>query len=155
MKKIEKLAEEMKTCTQCKRTLPKDSFCRWCLSPDGLAPQCRECRKKDRMRYACLNRDQVRESSRRRRAKNPELMRKQDAENAKRMRLKHKKKASVRKMVGYRVSNGIIKPLPCAFCGETKTVAHHNDYDKPLELLWLCTSHHRAWHRLFIAENTQ
>ena len=27
------------------------------------------------------------------------------------------------------------------------------DYSKPLEVMWLCLEHHRAWHRVFLADN--
>ena len=32
--------------------------------------------------------------------------------------------------------------LPCQICGR-KAEAHHYDYNKPLDVLWLCRSHHR------------
>lgn len=31
-------------------------------------------------------------------------------------------------------------------CGETETVGHHPDYDKPLEVQWLCRGHHMRAH---------
>jgi hypothetical protein len=41
-----------------------------------------------------------------------------------------------------------LSPLPCETCGNPdKTVAHHDDYNKPLEIRWLCRTCHRAWHR--------
>ena len=36
---------------------------------------------------------------------------------------------------------------PCEICG-AKAEAHHDDYDKPLEVRWLCFSHHREWHKI-------
>lgn len=32
-------------------------------------------------------------------------------------------------------------------CGETKVQAHHPDYSKPLEVIWLCVKHHMELHR--------
>ena len=44
-------------------------------------------------------------------------------------------------------SGKIIKPLKCSLCGsETKLVGHHFDYNKPLEVIWLCYSCHRIIH---------
>lgn len=32
-------------------------------------------------------------------------------------------------------------------CGSLKTEAHHDDYDKPLEVIWLCRKHHIELHK--------
>jgi hypothetical protein len=34
----------------------------------------------------------------------------------------------------------------CVVCGDLDTVAHHADYNKPLQVVWLCRSHHRMEH---------
>lgn len=35
----------------------------------------------------------------------------------------------------------------CEVCGRTRNVdAHHDDYAKPLDVRWLCRSHHRKLH---------
>ena len=36
--------------------------------------------------------------------------------------------------------------IKCEICGKEKTHAHHDDYDKPLNVRWLCAEHHRQWH---------
>ena len=43
--------------------------------------------------------------------------------------------------------DGTLTRQPCAVCGKEKTVAHHDDYGKPLEVIWLCGKHHRARHK--------
>jgi len=51
-------------------------------------------------------------------------------------------------------SSGRVLPKPCEDCGqkhsprpgETKLHAHHEDYAKPLEVVWLCPRCHRARH---------
>jgi hypothetical protein len=35
---------------------------------------------------------------------------------------------------------------PCSICGGTKSESHHDDYAKPLEVLWFCRRHHHAHH---------
>lgn len=40
-----------------------------------------------------------------------------------------------------------IERKPCEICGE-KAEAHHDDYNKPLEVRWLCFKHHREWHKI-------
>lgn len=41
---------------------------------------------------------------------------------------------------------GLLVPQPCARCGNIKSVAHHEDYSKPLKVVWLCHTHHRLRH---------
>ncbi len=42
----------------------------------------------------------------------------------------------------------LVKPKACSFCGkEGEVVAHHEDYSKPLQILWLCTECHGLRHR--------
>jgi ribosomal protein S27AE len=36
---------------------------------------------------------------------------------------------------------------PCIRCGEEKSLAHHEDYDKPLEVMWLCQPCHKQRHK--------
>lgn len=41
----------------------------------------------------------------------------------------------------------LVKPIGCSRCGEIRRLsAHHEDYTKPLEVLWLCSSCHKLKH---------
>lgn len=40
---------------------------------------------------------------------------------------------------------GFIAPVPCEVCG-AKAEAHHPDYDRPGDVVWLCRKHHRQAH---------
>jgi ribosomal protein S27AE len=44
---------------------------------------------------------------------------------------------------------GKLIPQPCEVCGRGYTVAHHDDYAAPLDVRWLCRSHHRKHHHQF------
>jgi hypothetical protein len=45
------------------------------------------------------------------------------------------------------IANGTLVRQPCEVCGTTRKIdAHHDDYSKPLEVRWLCRSHHRQHH---------
>ena len=41
---------------------------------------------------------------------------------------------------------GRIKRQPCVKCGKKKTHGHHEDYNQPLEVIWLCHKHHCERH---------
>ena len=49
--------------------------------------------------------------------------------------------------VAYAIKTGKIVPRPCEVCGAAKAQAHHDDYNKPLEVRWLCREHHEEWHK--------
>lgn len=56
-------------------------------------------------------------------------------------------KKAAQSAVSAAVARGDLKRLPCQECGSPRSQGHHPDYAKPLEVLWLCQRHHRAWHR--------
>lgn len=58
-----------------------------------------------------------------------------------------KKKANARAYVKEYVRRGVIKKSNCAVCGSDNTEMHHNDYNKPLEVVWLCREYHLALHK--------
>ena len=52
------------------------------------------------------------------------------------------------RMVGVAVRTGkMVKPNTCTKCArKTRLCGHHNDYTKPLEVEWLCSSCHKLRH---------
>jgi hypothetical protein len=49
---------------------------------------------------------------------------------------------------------GLLKREPCAVCGETKKIhAHHENYNLPLRVIWLCAKHHKEYHRRYPHKN--
>jgi hypothetical protein len=57
-----------------------------------------------------------------------------------------KYKQSARRKVRHAINTGKLKVLLCIKCGN-KAEAHHADYEKPLDVIWLCPLHHRELHR--------
>ena len=51
-------------------------------------------------------------------------------------------------VVGRAIKNGKLTRQPCERCGSTRNVdGHHDDYNKPLAVEWLCRSCHWKEHR--------
>lgn len=48
------------------------------------------------------------------------------------------------------IRNGSIIPSHCEECG-AKAHAHHDDYTKPLSIIWLCHTHHMERHTMLKA----
>ena len=44
------------------------------------------------------------------------------------------------------MKKGILQKQPCIECGKMKVHAHHEDYSKPLDVIWLCPIHHKRLH---------
>ena len=55
-------------------------------------------------------------------------------------------KVNVRQKLRYAVSVGKIKKLACNECGDVNSHAHHPDYSRPYEVIWLCRHHHVDLH---------
>lgn len=66
----------------------------------------------------------------------------------KRWKSRNQEKARAHKIVETRLRYGKLSKQPCERCGATDLVhAHHDDYSKPLEVMWLCPLHHKERHR--------
>lgn len=55
--------------------------------------------------------------------------------------------SAINQEVAKAVKDGIIPKGACEECGNTYTVAHHDDYNFPLQVRWLCYKHHFQWHQ--------
>lgn len=52
-----------------------------------------------------------------------------------------------RKKLFRAIESGILLRGKCQVCGRTGAEGHHFDYSKPLDVLWLCPTHHKDMHR--------
>jgi hypothetical protein len=53
------------------------------------------------------------------------------------------------------IRKGTLVRCPCEVCGSSAVEAHHCDYLKPLDVMWLCRKHHALWHQHLTAyDNT-
>ena len=49
--------------------------------------------------------------------------------------------------LGNALKLGKVVKQPCQKCGSPRSEAHHPDYSKPLEVVWLCRIHHVEEHK--------
>ena len=50
-------------------------------------------------------------------------------------------------IVGTALKSGSLVKLSCLICGN-ESEAHHPDYSRPLDVVWLCSSHHKEAHKI-------
>jgi hypothetical protein len=61
----------------------------------------------------------------------------------------YKKHTDIKKVhlkTNYAIKTGKLERKPCIVCGKPEAQAHHEDYLKPLEIIWLCPQHHKRRH---------
>lgn len=134
----------MKTCFKCGTEKPLVEFYKHKEMADGHLNKCKECAKADSMKHRIDNLDSVREYDRRRGKLSERIA--LNIQTTKAMRQKpgygHAHSA-----VSYAIRTGRIVKQPCQMCGtEIGIHAHHDDYTKPLDVMWLCVVHHKARH---------
>jgi hypothetical protein len=135
------MEQVMKFCFKCERGLPLSEFYKHPQMKDGHLNKCKDCTKKDAKENRNKNIEYYRQYDRDREyRKNPAYLKKYRAANKQRTR--------AHRMVSYHVSKGNLTAQPCERCGTTERVeAHHEDYSKPLDVMWLCSIHHKARHK--------
>lgn len=57
-------------------------------------------------------------------------------------------RANARSYLKVYVRRGKVTKGPCVVCGAADVLARIRDYAKPLDVVWLCRTHHRAHHAL-------
>lgn len=146
----------MKTCTTCLHAMPESGF--YLTGKGAPAAICKECAKKRARANYRRNREHYREYERGR-ATLPHRVEareqyKQTPQGISRLREGGRRyiernpvKRAAHILVGNAIRAGKLTRQPCEVCGCEKAQAHHDDYGKPLDVRWLCTTHHAEWHK--------
>lgn len=136
-----------KACSKCEATKPLEQFHKSKRSPDGRMSRCKACSnaranewKRDnperhnakRKRYYQRNRERLAEETRAYHAAFPERKAAHDAVKLAQLR-------------------GDLQKQNCSVCGDPNSEAHHDDYTKPLDVVWFCLMHHQYRHIEFRA----
>ena len=112
---------------------------------DGHLNKCKQCTKKDANNHRNNNLEKIRQYDKDRSKKEHRI--KAALEINRRWRSEDKKRAQSHNQVARAVKNGILNKEPCSICGDKKSMAHHESYDKPLEVVWYCQIHHKKRHK--------
>tara|TARA_R100001244_G_C5160549_1_gene130951 strand:+ start:130 stop:552 length:423 start_codon:yes stop_codon:yes gene_type:complete len=134
---------ELFKCSKCKEFKSKDLFSKQSSNSRGFRYDCKSCCNNWSRKYYKENPDKYVERNR------YELTEKgiknRRKANAKWLR-NNKDKKRTHSQVAQELKMGRMVKQDC-FCGSDKSEAHHEDYSKPLEVVWLCRKHHSQRHK--------
>jgi ribosomal protein S27AE len=134
-----------KECFKCKSIKPLESFYKHKMMADGHLNKCKECTKNDATTHRNKNIEKIREYDRARSKESKRV--KAATEITRAWRAEDSRRHVAHTSVARAIRNGSLVRQPCVRCGEAKSVAHHEDYDKPLEVMWLCQPCHKQRHK--------
>lgn len=141
------LQNDKKKCTRCREIMAISEFPKDANNASGLCGKCHKCSRASALEYAAKNREKIKNYSKQWRVENK-------ADYDARMK-KHKssKEGRARSILTSSVHRGrVVKPDKCQKCGseieKSKLHGHHHDYDKPLDVLWVCSLCHGKLHSI-------
>ena len=134
-----------KKCFKCGTAKSLDDFYKHPRMADGRLGKCKECTKKDVKENRLKNIDYYRQYDIDR-SKEPER-RALSVEVSKAWRAEDSRRATCHSALRRAVLSGLIKRMPCATCGSSKSMAHHESYDRPLDVVWYCQPCHSDRHK--------
>jgi len=158
-------------CYTCESYKPAGDFYKNNQKFNGLFGECKACYNERQKRYAARikperkdrrnarmrewrdeNRENLRIQNKQKYAENPEKYK----SRVKASQQKHPLKQAARVALGHAIRDGkISRPRACSACGRECTPhGHHHDYNKPLEVIWLCPSCHQRLHHSDTANQT-
>jgi len=152
----------MKKCTKCGEEKDRSGFYRDRTHVDGLQSRCKTCDNIAQRKYYENNRESLNKRSSdynennkcrivicaqkyRSSKKGKSVSLKSANRYAKKFPLQRKAVVAVKCAIK---AGKIHRKETCSTCGKKRlTDAHHHDYSKPLEVVFLCRSCHAAWHK--------
>lgn len=149
---------DMKTCFRCLQTKSLDAFYKHAQMRDGRLNKCIECTKADVIQNRLSKLEYYRQYDRNR-ASNPNRISARKAYSQtpegkmaharanEKWVVTHAIRRKASHIVGNAIRDGELKRQPCFICGN-EAQAHHPDYERPLDVTWLCRKHHKAAHRI-------
>jgi len=97
---------------------------------DGLQPGCRKCHAEYKIGYEKTTKSIIAQKL-----------------STIKWQLSNKDKKQVHRIVQQAIKSGQLIKQPCEVCSSIRSEAHHEDYNEPLEVNWLCRKHHQVRHK--------
>lgn len=157
------MAEE-KNCLDCGGRFVLSEFYAHSGMADGHLNKCKECVKSRERKRRSDNLEEVRAYDRARNnaphrvearkayRKTPEYARAHSKANES-YRANHPNKKKAHSAFAYAILKGEIERECCAACSAPGAEGHHEDYNKPLDVYWLCDACHKARHKVLNSAN--
>jgi hypothetical protein len=145
-----------KRCTKCKKLKSLDEFYFSGSSSDGLDYACKSCKRAyEQTEKGRASRRKYKQSEKgqagRKKWEQSEVGKVSHRAGSAKYHKRYPDRRKARQVAGSAIKSGrLTKPNNCSNCNEsTKIEAHHPDYSKPLEVVWLCVTCHIEEHRNF------
>lgn len=134
-----------KQCFKCKTVKPLTEFYKHTGMADGHLNKCKPCAKQDVGKHRLENLERVRAYDRER-GKLPERQQIKNEVN-RAWRAEDRRRTAAHNAVARAIAKGLLVRQSCERCGNEKTLAHHDDYDRKLDVMWLCQPCHKQRHK--------
>ena len=133
-----------KSCSKCKQAKTTDCFYKDRSRWHGLSARCKDCerlhcrKKREQNLKTFLIKDK----------KYYDIHKKEIKQKRKDAYFENRFKHRARSAVESALYRGVLKrPDTCSLCSKDRNIqAHHEDYGKPLQVLWLCATCHQRKH---------
>lgn len=160
-----------KQCRKCNQIKSINDFYNDKSQKDGKQNICKICSRKNVDKYRAENPEKIKEQDKKKYQNNKEYYNQKNRErsesperkeylkkmyNTDKYRSKQRskyhncKKTKARISLNYHISKGnISKPDVCSICGSSGIIhGHHEDYNKPLDVVWCCEKCHNKIHEV-------
>ncbi len=137
----------MKKCFKCGQEKDITEFYQHLQMADKHLGKCKDCARRDVTEHRSKNIESIREYDRQR-GKLPHRIKKMTARNRILRQCWPVKYLATNMVKNALRDKKITKPTKCSRCGKmTRLHGHHDDYYKPLDVMWLCCICHHIRHK--------
>ena len=140
------IAMTTKMCSRCREEKKASEFSKDKSKKSGLYARCKVCDRADGRQYYLKHRNKkLRKFKKYSQSESGKRVRNR---NSKKYYAKHRDEYRARSQLNYAISTGRTEKGPCVTCGDVSSHGHHEDYSKPLEVIWLCRRCHTELHNV-------